>query len=347
MLRRGALALVALRLLGAAPLGAAPLGATVEAAFPAIASPVPARIKIGFIVKQPEEPWFQNEWKFAELAGKDHGFDVIKIGATDGEKVLAGIDTIAAQGARGLVICTPDVMLSPAIVAEAAERGLKVFSVDDRFVGADGSPIEGVPYMGISARLIGEAVGEALVGQMNVRKWRMEDTGAISISIDTLATGRERKEGTISALLAAGFPRANIFAVPQQPPTDVESGFNAAQIVLTKHPTIRKWLIFGLNDETVLGGVRATENRGLTAEDVVAVGIGGQKTAIIEFRKRKPTAFYATVTISSKRHGYETAELLWKWIATGEAPPMQTLTAGMLMTRENMASVLVAMGLEE
>ncbi|MET0125594.1 MAG: arabinose ABC transporter substrate-binding protein, partial [Pseudomonas caspiana] len=31
-------------------------------------------VKIGFLVKQAEEPWFQTEWAFAEKAGKDHGF---------------------------------------------------------------------------------------------------------------------------------------------------------------------------------------------------------------------------------------------------------------------------------
>ena len=30
------------------------------------ASAVPAKIKLGFLVKQPEEPWFQYEWKGAE-----------------------------------------------------------------------------------------------------------------------------------------------------------------------------------------------------------------------------------------------------------------------------------------
>lgn len=25
-------------------------------------------VKIGFLVKQPEEPWFQDEWKFAEVS---------------------------------------------------------------------------------------------------------------------------------------------------------------------------------------------------------------------------------------------------------------------------------------
>src|SRR3546814_9948810 len=36
-------------------------------------------VKIGFLVKQAEEPWFQTEWAFAEKAGKDRGFTVIKI----------------------------------------------------------------------------------------------------------------------------------------------------------------------------------------------------------------------------------------------------------------------------
>ena len=52
-----------------------------------------ADVKIGFIVKQPEEPWFQDEWKFAEQAGKEKGFTVVKIGAEDGEKVQSAIDT--------------------------------------------------------------------------------------------------------------------------------------------------------------------------------------------------------------------------------------------------------------
>ena len=43
-----------------------------------------APVKIGFLVKQPEEPWFQLEWKFADQAAKELGFSLVKIGATDG-----------------------------------------------------------------------------------------------------------------------------------------------------------------------------------------------------------------------------------------------------------------------
>ena len=38
-------------------------------------------VKIGFVVKQPEEPWFQDEWRFAEQAAKEKNFTVVKIGA--------------------------------------------------------------------------------------------------------------------------------------------------------------------------------------------------------------------------------------------------------------------------
>src|ERR1700712_1973524 len=86
------------------------------------------KVKIGFLVKQAEEPWFQTEWQFAEKAGKDHGFEVIKIAVPDGEKTRSAIDSLAANGAKGFVICPPDVSLGPSIVAKAKANDLKVMA---------------------------------------------------------------------------------------------------------------------------------------------------------------------------------------------------------------------------
>lgn len=39
------------------------------------------KIKLGFLVKQPEKPWFQTEWRFADKAAQDLGnVEIIKIG---------------------------------------------------------------------------------------------------------------------------------------------------------------------------------------------------------------------------------------------------------------------------
>lgn len=300
------------------------------------------RIKIGFLVKMPEEPWFQNEWEFAQQAADKYGFELIKIGATDGEKTLAGIDNLAAQGAKGFVICTPDVRLGPAIVAKAKSLKLKVFSVDDQFVGADGKFMD-VPYMGIAARDIGKTMGKAAYDEMKRRGWNVNETAACVMTFEELDTARERTEGAMEALTKAGVPRSRMFKAPQKT-TDVPGAFDAANIVLTQHGDIKKWLVVGMNDEAVLGAVRAMEGRGLGAREVVGVGIGGS-TGMVDFKKEKPTGFFSTVLISPKRHGYETAEYMYKWIKDGVEPPKHTLTQGILITRENYQKIMKEQGL--
>jgi L-arabinose transport system substrate-binding protein len=306
------------------------------------AAPPPDQIRIGFLVKQPEEPWFQQEWQFAQKAADQYGFDLIRIGATDGEKVLTAIDNLASQNAQGFVICTPDVRLGPAIMAKANANNLKVFSVDDQFVGSDGAFMD-VPYMGISARDIGEQVGRMLGDEFKRRNWPLEETAAAGITFDELNTARERTEGAIAGLTASGFPADRIYTVPERT-SDTEGSFNAAGTLLTQHPEIKRWLVFSMNDEGVMGAVRAMEGRGFNADTIIGVGIGGS-TCLVEFEKATPSGFYATCLISPLRHGFETTELLYKWIRDGVVPPKDTRTKGIIITRENYKQVMAEQGL--
>lgn len=302
-------------------------------------------VKIGFIVKQPEEPWFQDEWKFADQAAKEKGFTLVKIGAQDSEKVQSAIDNLGAQGAQGFIICTPDVKLGPGIVAKAAANDLKLMTVDDRLVSADGSALGDVPHMGISAAKIGEAAGEAIVAEIKKRGWDMKEVGAIRVSYDQLPTAVDRVEGALSVLKANGFPEANIFDAPQAK-TDTEAALNASTVVLNKNAGIKKWVAVGLNDEAVLGAVRATETVGIPADSMIGVGIGGAESAINEFKKPSPTGFFGTVIISPKRHGYETALNMYEWIANGKEPEKLILTAGQLALRDNYEAVRKDLGIE-
>ncbi|WP_296099996.1 arabinose ABC transporter substrate-binding protein [uncultured Agrobacterium sp.] len=304
-----------------------------------------ADVKIGFVVKQAEEPWFQDEWKFAEQAAKEKGFALVKIGAEDGEKVQSAIDNLGAQGAQGFIICVPDVKLGPGIVAKATANDLKLMTVDDRLVGADGKPLEDVPHMGISAIKIGETVGQSIAAEIKKRGWEMKDVGAIRVSYDQLPTAVDRVEGAITALKAAGFPAENIFDAPQAK-TDTEAALNAATTVLNKHSNIKHWIAFGLNDEAVLGAVRASESVGISADNMIGVGIGGAESAINEFKKPSATGFYGTVIISPKRHGYETALNMYEWIANNKEPEKLILTSGSLAVRGDYEKVRADLGIE-
>jgi L-arabinose transport system substrate-binding protein len=301
-------------------------------------------IKIGFLVKMPEEGWFQEEWRFAEQAAKEKGFKIIKIGVPNGEKVMSAIDNLAAQQAQGFVICVPDVKLGTAIVNKAKQAKLKFSTVDDRLIDGKGKPIESVPHMGISAFEIGKQVGTGMLDEMKKRGWNMNEVGALRISFDELPTAKERTSGVIEALTAGGFPAANIINAPQVK-TDTESAFNAGNTALLKNQKFKKWLAFGLNDEAALGAVRAAEGQGIKADSMIAIGIGGSASATSEFAKKDVTAFLGTVLISPKRHGYETAMNMYEWVKNGKAPAALTLTSGKIMYRNNQKEVKAEMGL--
>jgi len=302
-----------------------------------------APIKIGFIVKQPEVPWFQLEWKFADQAARELGFEVVKIAAPDGEKLLSAIDNLAAGGAQGFVVCTPDTRLGPSVVALAKRRGLKILAVDDRFQNPDGTPMEGVHYLGISARKIGESVGAALHAEMIARKFPAADTAVCAVTFDELDTAKARTDGAIAALVGAGFSPDKIYQAPQKT-TDIPGSFDAMNILLTQHPEVKHWLICGLNDSAVLGAVRATEGRGFAADKVIGIGINGTD-CIAEFEKSKPTGFYASSLLSARQHGYETAKMLFLWIKEGKEPPLVTNTVGVMINRDNFAQTLEDQGI--
>lgn len=303
------------------------------------------QIKIGFLVKQPEEPWFQVEWKFAEKAGEDLGFEVIKIGVPDGEKTLNAIDNLAAAGAEGFVICTPDVKLGPGIMAKARANNLKVMTVDDRFVRADGSYMEEVPYIGMSAEKIGRQMGESLIDEMRRRNWDVKDVAFMLTTFEELDTTRERTEGAMAQVIEMGFPAAQIFKAPIQQRMEIPTALDAANTLLTRHPEVKYWIVGGPNDNSVLGAVRALEGRGVPVENAIAVGINGTD-CIGELEKTNPTSFYGSILGLAGVEGYESSKMMYEWIKDGKEPPLDTRTVGRLITRENFRQVLKEEGMD-
>lgn len=301
-------------------------------------------IKLGFIVKKPEQAWFINEQRAATALGEEQGFEVVRLAGEDGQQVLSAIDNLNSQGAKGFVICPPDVRLGPAIMNRAEQYGMKVVTVDDRFVGADGEPMEGVPHLGMSGFKIGQQVGNAIADEMEARGWDPEEVAALRITNYELPTAKERTDGATQELIERGLPENNIFDAPQQN-TDTASAFSAASPVISQNGDFEHWIIYALNEESVLGGVRATEQYGLAPEDVIGVGINGSGAAFAEFSRDNPTGFYGTVAVSSTSHGRETASSLYQWVTEGVEPPANVETTGTLMTRDNWEQVRDELGL--
>lgn len=301
------------------------------------------RVKIGYLVKQPEEPWFQVEWQFADKAGKDLGFEVIKLAVPDAEKTLAAVDNLAAQGVKGFVICTPDVRLGPAIVAKAKAAGMKVMTVDDQFVGADGKLMTEVHHLGVAAREVGHVSGQSLWDEFKKRGWPIDETAACIVTFEELDTAKERTEGIIEKLIEKGFPKARIFKTPQKT-TDIPGALDAATVLLTQHGDVKYWLAAGMNDTASLGAVRALEGRGFTDKTALAIGINGTD-CLDEFKRQTPTPFCGSVLMEANLHGYETTAAMFKWVTQGIEPPLCRETGGILITRETFEQKLKEHGM--
>lgn len=301
-------------------------------------------LKLGFLVKQPEEPWFQTEWKFADKAGQDLGFEVIKIAVPDGEKTLSAIDSLAANGAKGFVICTPDPKLGSAIMARARGYDMKVIAVDDRFVSAKGKPMDTVPLVMMAASKIGERQGQELYKEMQKRGWDVAQTAVMVITANELDTARRRTTGAMEALKMAGFPQKQIYQIPTKS-NDIPGAFDAANSLLVQHPQVKHWLLVGMNDNTVLGGVRATEGQGFRAADVIGIGINGVD-AVSELSKAQPTGFYGSLLPSPDVHGYKSSQMLYDWVTKDVEPAKFTeVTDVVLITRDNFKAELERKGL--
>ncbi|MDB6144520.1 MAG: abP [Pseudomonas sp.] len=309
-----------------------------------VAASAADEVKIGFLVKQAEEPWFQTEWQFAEKAGKEHGFTVIKIAVPDGEKTLSAIDSLAANGAKGFVICPPDVGLGQAIVDKAKANGLKVMAVDDRFVDASGKFMEDVPYLGMAAFEVGEKQGAAMAAEAKNRNWDWKETYAVVNTYYELDTGKKRTDGSDEALIKAGLPKDHIFHTAQKT-LDVPGSMVATNSALVKLPANAKNLIIGgMNDNTVLGGVRATESAGFDAKHVIGIGING--TDAIDELKKPESGFFGSMLPSPDKEGYGTALAMYEWVTTGKEPAKYTAMADVtLITRANFKEVLTKIGL--
>ena len=166
---------------------------------------------------------------------------------------------------------------------------MKFVTVDDQLVDSTGKPLPNVPHLGMSATKIGNKVGQAIADEMKRRGWKPEEVGALRITNYELPTAKLRTDGATQALLANGFRKENIFDAPQKT-TDDEGGFSAAAPVLARHPNVKKWVVYALNEETVLGAVRATEQLHIPAADVIGVGINGAGEAFAEFQKKSRRA---------------------------------------------------------
>jgi L-arabinose transport system substrate-binding protein len=296
-------------------------------------------IKIGYINKMGEHPWF-----VAEVAGAKA--EAAKEGASfqsqdvqfNADLTVTTFDTMVGDGVKGIAIVVPDKGLGPVIADKAKKAGIKLVAVDDDIYFQDGTQ---VPYVGMNAHNIGTRVGEELAKLYQSEGWAGKEVRIASIEDRKADTCMQRNKGAEEAFLKAvpDFKPENIVRVPYD--NTMVNSIDVMTTTLTANPNVTNWIFYSCNDDGVLGAARAMENAGYKPEQGMGIGIDGSR-ACDAFGAGKPSAFRGTMWLNSENHGATAVKLLVAAIKNGSDLPTQTFTSPEFITPENFTTTYKA-----
>jgi L-arabinose transport system substrate-binding protein len=287
-------------------------------------------IKMGFINKMGEHPWFVSEVAGAKAEAEKLG---VRLSTQDvhfdANLALTTFDTMVGDGVKAIAIVVPDKALGPVVAEKAEKAGIRLIAVDDDIYTSDKKM---VPYVGMNAETIGRQVGAEEARIYKAEGWdKFKDVKIGSIEDQKADTCMRRNRGAEAAFLEAvpSFDKANIVRIPYD--NHMESAITAVTTTLTAHPEAQHWIFYSCNDDGVLGGVRATENQGIPPKNVIGVGIDGSR-ACDAFGSGKPTGFRGTMYIDSAKEGAEAVQLLYASVKNDTPLPGTTYVNADLIT---------------
>ena len=318
---------------------AAPATPTTVATEAPAAAPAASAEKPLFVVinKSADQQYFidlQNSFVDAatELGADSKKFDA-KLDPNLGVSLVN--DAISA-GAKGIAITVPDQTIGPAIAKAAKDAGVVLIATDDSIVDEANNP---VPFVGFDGKDMGKKVGEAAAQLLTDSGWlgdSAKKVGVLSVEVQTLSVCNDRTDNEKAAIIAAGVPEGQVFPVPYT--GEALSAQDAAGPIITAHPEVTNWIVFGCNDEGVLGTLNALATAGVNPDDIIGVGLGSYE-ACKPWAAGQPTGFKAGLFISGLDVGRTAANVLWDAVENGVTPPAMSFAPTTIVDPTNYKDV--------
>ncbi len=287
------------------------------------------------IYKSGDQEWFLNEGESARRTVEEAGGEYYYVDvALEGQKMLDAIEQAHANGADGIVTCTPDQTMSQNIVDLCNEYGIAVVACDDA-LEVNGEKI--APWVGIAGYDIGSSCAEWLCSYIEENNLKDDEAcGVLIMTMSTVSSCVPRTDGEYD-VLSAKFPEfeqtGRLFYADYDGTT--EKGNTASAAIITGNPQITKWMVMGANEEGIIGVVRALETAGVDAESA-CVGMGAYMAAE-EYEKGsclKASPYFSDVAI-----GTYSVNTLFD-VIDGNEVEMETAVPAEITTPENYHDIL-------
>ncbi len=275
------------------------------------------------IYKSGTQQYFIDQSDGFIAAAEELGFEANTFNVElDANLAINTVNDAIAQGAAGIAITVPDQAIGPAVARAAAEAGIPLVATDDSIQDADGNAI---PFVGFDGTDMGTKVGVAAAELLEASGW-LDDPdvtlGVLATEVQTLSVCNDRTNAAREQVMAVGVTEDQIFSVPYEGTAD--SALQVAGPVITAHPNVDRWVVFACNDEGVLGTLNALYSAGITADDIIGVGLGAYE-ACRPWAADLDTGFRAALYISGVDVGAAAAAALAANVNDGTPLPPMTV----------------------
>jgi L-arabinose transport system substrate-binding protein len=232
------------------------------------------------------------------------------------------VNDAISKGAKGIAITVPDQSIGPAVATAAKDAGVALVATDDPIKDASGAAI---PFVGFDGTDMGTKVGAEAGKLLTDGGWLKDSSktvGVLSVEKQDLTVCMQRTDAARAEVAKAGVAADAFYAVAGD--GAVAGAQSAAAPVITAHPNVTNWIVFGCNDESVLGGLNALAAADVKPEDIIAVGLGAYE-ACRPWAANQPTGFKAALYISGTDVGSAAAQALWDNVTNGTPLPPATV----------------------
>jgi L-arabinose transport system substrate-binding protein len=296
------------------------------------------QISIAYINKMGDNPWFVDEVAGAKAVADELGIEFFNQDVQfDSNLAMTAIDTYIGKDISAIVIVVPDTKIGPAVIEKAQKAGIPLVAVDDTILDSSGKP---APFVGFDAASAGLKVGELIAEFYEKEGWDKQSDmvlKAVAVEDQDLEVCNLRTDGAGKTLTEMGVVTEDqIIHLPYD--NTANSGMDAMAPVITANPDVTHWLLYSCNDDGVLGAWRALQNAGVSADNVIGVGINGQLAAE-EFKKGEPTGLRASLMAQAKGHGGTAIQEIYDFLTKGTPIPEITFIPAAVMTPENWAEL--------
>jgi len=292
-------------------------------------------IKVAYICKDLSNSWFEDVVRGIKNSSLEHDVNYIVYNADfDDAKCLEYVDAAIEWGADGILICTTNQKLGPAIAKKCSEAEVMLVTIDDTMTDDNGFQL---PHIGMATTELCTMGGSALSKMAKERDFFAEGNivKVLQIDVSILSVFQERLSGYNEAIITqTPIVLDDIITI------DSPTGMLYDNIEVLKASDIdwhsaTHWIITGSNDDCALACLYVLREAGIPEDNIIACGLGlsSRENVLNEFVSGNEN--YISIAAQPEVEGEKGVEMVYEYVNKGVSPNSMTVIGGQIITMNN------------